>query len=101
MADTQAPAPTTNSAPAAPIPRDAFISYLTTELDLPPSPIEPATRFVDDLGFDSLDMLELLIVIEELGVQLNDDLIEMLDTVDDAYRLYSRAASGSEQSQLP
>jgi acyl carrier protein len=70
---------------------DAFVAYLSDELEIPIESLRAATRFVKDLGFDSVRVLELSIVIEELGVELDDEDLEGLDTVARAYEVYKRA----------
>lgn len=46
------------------------------------------TSFVDDLGVDSLDMVELVMCLEdELGITLEDDQLEGLKTVSDVVTL--------------
>lgn len=48
-------------------------------------------NFLDDLGCDSLDMVELTMAFEEnFGVDIADDEAERVDTVGDAYDLLSR-----------
>jgi acyl carrier protein len=49
------------------------------------------TSFVDDLGVDSLDVVELTMAIEETFdvPEFDDELISGLETVDDLYRFLS------------
>jgi acyl carrier protein len=49
-------------------------------------------RLVDDLGLDSFDLVELLTLVEELGVRFPDDVAVRLDTVGDVYREYAQRA---------
>lgn len=50
--------------------------------------IKPESRFVDDLDFDSLDQIEVLMVIEEeFGVEISDEEAETIVTVADAVAL--------------
>ena len=47
---------------------------IATQLRIEPSEIEDDTDIVDDLGADSLDVVEILMVIEEeFGVTIPDD----------------------------
>jgi acyl carrier protein len=64
-----------------------FTLYLSRQLDLEESLI-PSTRFQEDLGFDSIRMLELLCVIEDLGISLTDAAMESMVTIDDAFFQY-------------
>ena len=54
---------------------------LSVEID----EVVPAASFVDDLGADSLDLVELIMSIEEeFDVEISDDDAEKLITVQDA-----------------
>jgi acyl carrier protein len=47
--------------------------------------IIPSAKFVDDLGLDSLDMVELVMSMEkEFGIEVKDEEAEKLITVQDA-----------------
>lgn len=55
---------------------------LTKELKIPPSNITPQAHFVDDLGIDSLDAVELVMSVEEeFGIEIPDEDAEKLTTV--------------------
>lgn len=59
------------------------IGILADYFEIPPHAISAETRFVDDLGFDSLQMLELLILVEEAaGVTLDIEHVR-IETVRD------------------
>jgi acyl carrier protein len=46
--------------------------------------VTPATHFVNDLNFDSLDVVEFAMEVEdELGVSIPDDQVEKLQIVED------------------
>lgn len=50
--------------------------------------VTPESRFVEDLGFDSLDSVEFAMAIEdEFAIYLDDDDCEKCATVGDAIRL--------------
>jgi acyl carrier protein len=54
-------------------------------------PLEGATRFREDLGADSLDLLELLYVLEqELGIAIPDAAAAELATIGDVVRYLER-----------
>jgi acyl carrier protein len=64
--------------------------------------VEASTSLGDDLGFDSLDMLELVVVMEDLGAPIPEDCVSILETVGDVYHHYVvrtavRAAEGSSE----
>jgi acyl carrier protein len=47
--------------------------------------VVPAAAFIDDLGADSLDIVELVMAIEkEFGIEIPDDDAEKISTVKDA-----------------
>jgi len=54
----------------------------------------PSASLVDDLGLDSLDLIEILMATEEFfGVEIYDDDCEKIDTVQDAVNVVSHALS--------
>ncbi len=57
---------------------------LAEALNLPLDQVKPEARIVDDLGADSLDVVELLSRLEdEFGVTIPDEDVEGLKTVED------------------
>ncbi len=51
----------------------------------PVEEIEPELSFIDDLGADSLDLVELIMSIEdEFGIEVLDEDVEKIITVQDA-----------------
>ena len=59
-------------------------SMLADALDLPIEKVTPDEKIVDDLGADSLDVVELLSQLEdEFGIIIPDDEVETLVTVAD------------------
>lgn len=56
--------------------------------------VQPAASFMDDLGADSLDVVELVMAFEEeFGVEIPDDAAETLQTVGDALKFLEKTAS--------
>lgn len=56
-------------------------------LGVEPAEVVPHARFADDLGADSLDLVELLSAFEEeFGTSIPDEDLSWLETVDDALR---------------
>jgi acyl carrier protein len=73
-----------------------------------PDDLRPDLRFVDDLGFDSLELYELQVIVEErCGHELPDDLLATLDTLGAAHDWYlvkapqAGRAPGSTQHPAP
>lgn len=49
-----------------------------------------SASFIDDLGADSLDIVELVMAFEEeFGIEIPDDAAESIQTVDDAVKFIS------------
>lgn len=66
------------------------ISIVAEKLNIEEKNITAASRFQEDLGADSLDIVELLMEIEEnFGVGISDDESEKMKTISDAVRVIS------------
>ncbi len=62
------------------------------QLDVPEEDVVPEASFVDDLGADSLDQVELIITIEEeFDVSIPDEDAEKIGTVQDAINYVNSA----------
>ena len=49
--------------------------------------VSPEAKFVDDLGADSLDTVELIMALEEeFGIEIDDEDAEKLQTVDEVIK---------------
>jgi acyl carrier protein len=69
------------------------IKIVAEKLNIEAKNISAASRFQEDLGADSLDIVELLMEIEEdFGVSISDDESEKLKTVGDAIKFISSKA---------
>ena len=56
--------------------------------------VTPSASFVDDLGADSLDTVELVMAFEEeFGIEIPDDAAESIVTVGDAVKFIEKAQS--------
>ncbi|GGY42610.1 acyl carrier protein [Parvularcula lutaonensis] len=64
----------------------ARVQKITVEhLDVDASKVEPKASFIDDLGADSLDIVELVMAFEEeFDIEIPDDAAETIQTVGDA-----------------
>jgi acyl carrier protein len=61
---------------------DSVVNIVAAQFHVSPKKISQGTRFVQDLGADSLDLIELVIAFEEkFSIQLTEDEAEKLDTV--------------------
>jgi acyl carrier protein len=58
--------------------------------------IKPESHFIDDLGADSLDTVELVMAFEEeFGCEIPDDAAEQIQTVGDAVKFLEKHASAA------
>lgn len=56
-------------------------------LEADPAKVEPKASFIDDLGADSLDIVELVMAFEEeFDIEIPDDAAESIQTVGDAIK---------------
>lgn len=68
------------------------------QLDVDPSEVTPEASFVDDLGADSLDRVELVMAFEEaFGLEIPDEDAEKILTVKDAVDYIQRNAKSIKQ----
>jgi len=72
-----------------------FYRHLAAELEWGGAPGRD-TALLEDLGMDSLRILEILLVVEELGVELADADVPDWQTLGDVCQSYRRAACGPE-----
>lgn len=71
---------------------DRLINAIAEVLDLDKNKITADSKFVDDLGADSLDVLEIIMGIEdEFGIEIPTDQAESIVTVGDAYEKIKEA----------
>lgn len=66
------------------------IEHLSVDADK----VVEGANFIDDLGADSLDTVELVMAFEEeFGVEIPDDAAETIQTVGDAVRFLEKSAA--------
>ena len=59
-------------------------AIVVDKLGVEPEDVKPTSTFVDDLGADSLDIVELIMKFEdEFGVEIPDEKAEKIKTVED------------------
>jgi len=62
-------------------------------LDICESRITPDSRYIDDLGADSLDQVELIMALEEeFGVEIPDEAAEKVKTISDTIKYITEHA---------
>jgi len=60
---------------------------IVEQLEVNESEVVPEAKFIDDLGADSLDIVELVMALEdEYGIEIPDEDAEKIETVGDAIR---------------
>jgi acyl carrier protein len=65
---------------------------IAEQLDVPEADIVPSASFVDDLGADSLDQVELIMAMEEeFNISIPDEDAEKITTVKDAVDYITKA----------
>ncbi len=68
--------------------KNIVVKHLGVEADK----VKPEASFIDDLGADSLDTVELVMAFEEeFGIEIPDDAAETIQTVGDATKFIEKA----------
>ncbi len=61
-----------------------IVPIIAEQLKIKPEEIKPDSKFIDDLGADSLDAVEIVMGIEErFNVEISDEEIDKIKTVKD------------------
>ncbi len=69
-------------------------SIIAEQLGVKAEEVTPQASFIDDLGADSLDTVELIMALEEeFGVEIPDEDAEKMTTVGDAIRYIEEKAA--------
>jgi acyl carrier protein len=75
---------------------EKVIEIISQKLNLSKDQVKPEASFVDDLGADSLDLVELVMAMEEtFGMEVPDEDAEKLRTVKDVIE-YVKAKVGDK-----
>ncbi|MBL1404593.1 MAG: acyl carrier protein [Rhizobiales bacterium] len=73
---------------------DRIKKIVVEHLDCDAAKVTEAASFIDDLGADSLDNVELVMAFEEeFGVEIPDDAAETIQTVGDAVSFVEKAVA--------
>ncbi len=63
---------------------EKVVDLLVDHLNVDKDDITPEFHLIDDLGADSLDLIEIVMLVEdEFGVSIPDDIAENINTVQD------------------
>ncbi len=72
---------------------DKIRSIISEQLGVKPEEVTPQASFIDDLGADSLDTVELIMALEEeFSVEIPDEDAEKMATVGDAIKYIEEKA---------
>jgi acyl carrier protein len=75
---------------------DRVKSIIVEQLGVDAEEVTPTASFTDDLGADSLDIVELVMAFEEeFGLEIPDEEAEKIGTVQDAIDYIERNASNN------
>ena len=73
-------------------------SIIAEQLGVKPEEVTPQASFIDDLGADSLDTVELVMALEEeFGIEIPDEEAEKLVSVGDAIKYIEEKAGHKAQ----
>jgi len=76
---------------------DRVKKIISEQLNVKEDEITESSSFVDDLGADSLDTVELVMAFEEeFGIEIPDEDAEKIRTVGDAIKYIEEKAQGQE-----
>ena len=68
-------------------------AIIAEQLGVKPEEVTPSASFIDDLGADSLDTVELVMALEEeFGIEIPDEDAEKMTTVGDAVKYIEEKA---------
>ncbi|MCC5815908.1 MAG: acyl carrier protein [Leptospira sp.] len=66
-------------------------SIIVEQLGVDESEVNPEAHFIDDLGADSLDTVELVMALEEeFGIEISDEDAEKIQTVGDVTKFIDK-----------
>jgi len=74
---------------------DEFRRIIAEELDVDESKVMPDASFTEDLLADSIQLVEMMLRMEEMGILIPDEAAWQVRTVGDAYRFYSEGTDRS------
>jgi acyl carrier protein len=83
------------------IPFDEFRRIVAEELHIDRDKVVREASFVDDLFADSIQLVELMLRLEEIGITIPIDSAWEVETVGDAYHLYRDHAVPNATGESP
>jgi acyl carrier protein len=85
----------TNKPTTGPITFEEFKHLLADVLQVEETKVVPEASFVSDLLVDSIKLVELMLGLEENGIKIPMEAAWDVQTVGDAYRVYTESAAVS------
>lgn len=80
----------------------ALTEILADRLELSPKRIRPTSRLVEDLGADSLDLVEIVMQVEEaFDIAIEDEAAESVRTVSDLLAQVAALVSAGPRGAAP
>ena len=77
---------------------DEIVGLLRAQLNKKPEDVKPKMRIKEDLGADSLDVVEILMAIEDrYGITVADDVVMSVKTVEDLVRVAEELAKSGKK----
>ncbi|ABR31382.1 acyl carrier protein [Thermosipho melanesiensis] len=71
---------------------------LAEKLDVPIEDIDESSHIIDDLGADSLDVVDLVMILEdEYGIKIEDEELEQISTIEDLLNILEPKLKGREE----
>ncbi|HEY0565307.1 MAG TPA: acyl carrier protein [Terriglobales bacterium] len=78
--------------------QDKVKQIIVEQLNVEEAEVTPSASFVDDLGADSLDRVELIMAFEEaFDLEIPDEEAEKIKTVQDAYDYIEKNSKAAKQ----
>lgn len=77
---------------------EEFRRIVAEELDVDESRVVAEASFVEDLLADSIQLVEMMLRLEEIGVPIPVETAWKVRTVGDAYRFYAEQAEGRSKA---
>jgi len=66
---------------------DAIVDILVSELEIDKSRVLPKSHILNDLGGDSLQIVEVIMTLEEhFNIIIEDEAVDRINTVEDIYK---------------
>ncbi|MGD8245313.1 MAG: acyl carrier protein [Anaerolineae bacterium] len=78
-----------------PISFEAFRDIIARELHVERKKVVPEASFVEDLLADSIQLMDMMLGMEETGIDIPVEFAWEIETVGDAYQLYREHAARS------